>query len=83
MNIIKWSSRNNYSLGDLVRWYIDYADGIVKDAGVGVIVGEGQQAGFDFKEVYRFKKQDIERFSISDLQAIGEIQCQIKTQQSQ
>tara|TARA_R100000995_G_scaffold80145_1_gene51715 strand:+ start:132 stop:350 length:219 start_codon:yes stop_codon:yes gene_type:complete len=70
-----------YNIGDLVKWYVDYADGIVRDAGIGVIVGEGQLAGFEFKEVYRFKKQDIERFLDSGLQAIGEMKCQ--TQQNQ
>lgn len=62
-----------YNIGDLVKWYVDYADGIVRDAGIGVIVGEGQLAGFEFKEVYRFKKQDIERFLDSGLQAIGDL----------
>lgn len=70
-----------YNIGDLVKWYVDYADGIVRDAGIGVIVGEGQLAGFEFKEVYRFKKQDIERFLDSGLRAIGEMKCQ--TQQNQ
>jgi len=70
-----------YNIGDLVKWYVDYADGIVRDAGIGVIVGEGQLAGFEFKEVYRFKKQDIERFLDSGLLAIGEMKCQ--TQQNQ
>tara|TARA_R100000458_G_C8073176_1_gene111075 strand:- start:239 stop:457 length:219 start_codon:yes stop_codon:yes gene_type:complete len=70
-----------YNMGDLVKWYIYYADGIVKDAGIGVIVGKEQLAGFEFKEIYRFKKQDIKRFLDSGLQAIGEMKCQ--TQQNQ
>tara|TARA_R110001583_G_C5642625_1_gene408005 strand:+ start:2236 stop:2385 length:150 start_codon:yes stop_codon:yes gene_type:complete len=41
-----------------------YADDIVKDAGIGVIVEveEGR-----FKKVYRFKKQDTERFLDSEI----------------
>jgi len=61
-----------YNIGDLVKWYIYYADGIVKQAGIGVIVGKEKQAGFEFKKVYRLREQDIEMFSDFRLETIGD-----------
>jgi len=53
-----------YNIGDLVKWYVIYADDIVKDAGIGVIVEVKEER---FKKVYRFKKQDTERFLDSEI----------------
>ena len=53
----------NHKIGDLVKWQDVYDDYIVKDAGLGIIMGikeyEHEKNTYSVYEVYRTEHEDI------------------------
>jgi|7_EtaG_2_1085326.scaffolds.fasta_scaffold06650_5 hypothetical protein len=73
MNTTKQPSKNDYSIGDLVKWYLSYADDpdLIKDAGIGLItsIQPPDKRKYVCQEninvsVYRFRQQDVMNFSL-------------------
>ena len=64
-----------FEIADLVKWYEYYDDEIMRDAGLGVVIGAkhhapGQQGEFMSYMVYKFKTGNKQRFLSTSLQEI-------------
>ena len=63
-------------IGSLVKWFEPYADGIVKDAGTGIIINSFSHKFYSKTimtyEVYRTKHNDKMRFEEYELEKIND-----------
>ena len=73
MNTTKQLSKSDFNIGDLVKWYLSYADDpdLIKDAGIGLItsIQPPEKRKYLCLEninvsVYRFRQQDVMDFSL-------------------
>ncbi len=61
------------NIGQYIKWYEEYNDGIVKDAGNGVIIEiDNKQLYGKRVKIYRNKHRDMHWFSEHCLQIIGD-----------
>ena len=65
-----------FEVGSLVKWFEPYADGVVKDAGTGIILRTFSYDFYDRQlktyEVYRTKHNDKMRFEEYELERIDD-----------
>ena len=62
-----------YKIGDLVKWFEEYADGdLVKDVGLGIVIASGRYSydehHYTLYQVYRNKHKDIQSISERNIQ---------------
>jgi|TARA_Y100000034_G_C6537433_1_gene231752 hypothetical protein len=62
-----------FKIGDLVKWYSEYSDGLVSDAGYGIILGakefslEGCDQNYTSYHIYKNKHRDSAFFEERNL----------------